>query len=411
MGLWAAAHAAGLLLARVDAGVLDEDETRVLAATVTAVLGEDRLQALRGLWQAAQTTPDDDTETMLDLGRAWCATLGVDPEDPDPSEAFAGRPFGAEWTPSPLTTAVAATLRAVAAAEAPPDTRTPAQDKAAARRAEQAARATAERAARIVFAAADPGGHATFGTTSITGQRPPTPAEQAAARRLARALKQAATRDRVATTTTSATPPGRLRMRDALAADAQRAAGAVPTAEPFTRTTRRHTPSPPLRVGIACDVSGSMTAVAPAIASAAWILARAVAHVPDAKAATVIYGRYVRPVTRPGQTPTEVPVFPAADATERFTRAVDALDSALDLSRPGAARLLVIVSDGLYTPDELRTGQQRVTRLRASGCGVLWIALDHGTHPMTGATLLVLPDPAAAPEAIARAATEALRRA
>ena len=47
-------------------------------------------------------------------------------------------------------------------------------------------------------------------------------------------------------------------MRGALAADAQRAAGAVPTAQPFTRTTRRSVPTPPLRIRIACDVSGSM---------------------------------------------------------------------------------------------------------------------------------------------------------
>ena len=54
----------------------------------------------------------------------------------------------------------------------------------------------------------------------------------------------------------SATPPGRLRMRQAVAADAQRAAGAMPTARPFTRVERRRVPAPPLAVGVACDVSG-----------------------------------------------------------------------------------------------------------------------------------------------------------
>ena len=85
----------------------------------------------------------------------------------------------------------------------------------------------------------------------------------------------ARTPERTATTVASATPPGRLRMREALSADAQRAAGALPTATPFTRTIRRRVPAPPLRVGIACDVSGSMSAFAGPVASAAWILARA----------------------------------------------------------------------------------------------------------------------------------------
>ena len=92
-----------------------------------------------------------------------------------------------------------------------------------------------------------------------------------------------------------------------------------------------------------------------------------------------------------------------------FCQAVDALDYALDLSRPGAARLLVIVSDGQYTPAERRDGQQRITRLASHGCGILWLA--PGTpwdQPMDHARALTLTDPAATADAIARAATRAL---
>lgn len=62
--------------------------------------------------------------------------------------------------------------------------------------------------------------------------------------------------------------------------------------------------------------------------------------------------------------------FPASDGTERFTLAIDALDSALGLSGPGAARLLVIVSDGYYIPGQLDTCKRRVAGLRASGRGI-----------------------------------------
>ena len=136
-------------------------------------------------------------------------------------------------------------------------------------------------------------------------------------------------------------------MRQVMAADAQRAAGARPTAEPFTRTRSRRVPAPPLRVGIACDISGSMGAFTGPVASAAWILARAASDLP---AATDRH-RHLRaaastpspiPATPPPRSPTSGPLT----VPSRLCRAIDALDGALGLSRPGAARLLVIVSDG-----------------------------------------------------------------
>jgi len=74
------------------------------------------------------------------------------------------------------------------------------------------------------------------------------------------------------------------------------------------------------------------------VASTAWILARATASLPAARTATVTYGRQVRPVTYPGAVPAQVSEFRAADKYEDFTTAVDALDRALGLSRPGRSR-------------------------------------------------------------------------
>lgn len=401
---WEAAHVAGLVLARVDADVLEEDETRAVSESLEPVLGQERMEALRQVWQAAHGLDDGDAEGMLGLGARWCAILGVDPTAPAPSR-----------TPLPagLRIALEGTLAVVSSSEtiAGPSVLVP--DRTSVRAAEARARKAAEGAAQAVFAPPPPAphGHGSRGATSVTGTRLPTGPEQAAARALARSLRRAAARERTATTETSTTPPGRLRMRHALAADAQRAAGAVPTAEPFTRTTFRHVPSPPLRVGIACDVSGSMCSVAAPLASTAWILARATGHVTQARAATVIYGRHVRALTHPGSAPTRVSLFEAHDATEQFTRAVDALDAALDLSRPGAARVLVNISDGYYTPEEIDTSGQRLARLRASGCAVVWIGLSTETRTPAGITPVILTDPATAPDVIARAVTDALRRA
>ena len=252
-------------------------------------------------------------------------------------------------------------------------------------------------------------------TTAIAGTRPPTDPERVAARRVGRALSTAGVRDRVRTHTASALPPGRLRMRGALAADAQRAAGAVPTAQPFTRTTRSSVPTPPLRLGVACDVSGSMVEFAAPVASAAWILAHAARHTTVATTtATVIFGQHVRPIVHPGTPPALVTEFRANDLYEAADEALDALDGALGLSRPGAARLLVIVSDGFWQDEPRRKAQAHVDRLRRSGCGLLWLAPKEidpawAARPLDGANVLQLGDPAATATAIARAATTVLR--
>ena len=357
------------------------------------------------MWREAHRTRDDDARGMVRLGRRWCRILGVRPDQPapkaDPSEA--GGP------PSPVASAVGeATARVEDASKAefaPPPPFPP--GAAEAREAENKARRAAGDASARVFAR-DPG-DGSGGTTGTT--REPTADEQAAARRLARALREASAGGRAETVITSATPPGRLRMRHAMAADAQRAAGAMPTARPFTRVERRRVPAPPLAVGVACDVSGSMSGFTGPVASTAWILARATASLPAARTATVTYGRDVRPVTYPGAVPAQVAEFSAAGKYEDFTRAVSALDGALGLARPGATRILVIVSDGRYKGTQHADGQKLITRLAASGCLVIWIAPSDTANTMTGAQVVILADPAATSAAVARAVTASARTA
>ncbi|MFC5188114.1 hypothetical protein [Actinomadura harenae] len=410
---WNAARAAGLLLARTDLGILERAETAGLAATIASVLGTNRLVELAKLWRAAHVTPDEDRDTMLELGRRWCELVGTDPNQPAPTEGGTGTgntnqegSKGSTGAPSQLAEAIGGALAAVEKAEAAALGTTSADADAR----EQRAHERAARVARKVFNVPNQPGPQR-GPTAVARTRAPHPAEQSAARRLARALRSAAHREPTVTAVTSPMPPGRLRMRDALAADAQRAAGAIPTAEPFTQTTRRPVPSPPLRIGIACDVTGSMQALADPVASAAWILARAAAHVPDAQSATVIFGTRVRPVTSPGVTPARVAEFTARDSQHRFAEAVDALDGIMDLSRTGAARLLIVVSDGIFPAAERALGRDRIARLTAAGCAVLWLAMDERTRPIDGADVVALTDPAQAAAVIGTAATRALRRA
>jgi hypothetical protein len=394
-----AGSAAALVLARESAGILEPAETADVAAKVAEVIGADALKRLEDTWTAAHQVADDDARTMVRLARRWCRILGLDPDAAPPAPLETGR--------SDLLDAIRDAIEAISAAVEADFTPPPfPPGRKAERDAENTARIDADRAAREVFAP-----HAT--PPAVTGIRDPRDPEKVAARRLTRTLRDATAGARDTVTVTSPVPPGRLKMRQVLAADAQRAAGARPTAEPFTRTRSRRVPAPPLRVGIACDISGSMCAFTGPVASAAWILARAASALPGATTATVLYGEQVHALTHPGQAPAQVTEFEAPDGTEQLCRAIDALDGKLGLSRPGAARLLAIVSDTYHTEDELAGGQRRITRLAKTGCGVIILRPDDpfpwdDKHEWKDAQVITLADPAGTIEVIARAATRAL---
>ncbi|WP_378733331.1 vWA domain-containing protein [Nocardia brasiliensis] len=391
---YAAAHAAALMLARIDAGVLNAAECAPAAAAIEDVLGRDVLRQLRFLWRVAHQLSDTNTTGMLTLAARWHALIGPEPHT-------APRPG------SVLGAAITGTLGDIAASVAaepiPPD---PAD--LADRAADEEATHT-DRAATTAASVFRP--RAGRGTDRRV--RAPRDSERAAARVLARALNSASQRERAVVKTSSALPPGRLRMRGVLAREAQRATGAAPTAEPFTRTVRKTVPVPPLRLGIACDVSGSMGDYTADVASAAWILATAakLATMP-ADTATVAFGRTVFPVTYPGTAPALLTEFEATAMWEAVEVAIDALDGALGLSKPDNTRLLVIISDGCFRPAPRAAAQKRLDRLRASGCAVLWLSPDVSwDEPLTGATVHELTNPAATAAAIARATVSAVRTA
>lgn len=401
-----AARAAALLLARVDGGVLNARETVTVARTVRGILGADTLDTLRAIWREAHRTADDDADAMIELGRRWCEAIGTDPDNADPTSTTSS-----DGEPSPLASVVteaAGVIAATVSAETAPTDPITERLEAAAR--DEAARAAAARVARAVFSRRG----TRKGSTATRGTRAPTTAERTAAHHLARALDTAGVRERAETKTTSVIPPGRLRVRSAVAASAQRAAGTIPTAEPFIRTHRTTVPTPPLRLGIACDVSSSMNAFAEPVASAAWILAHATHHTRvAATTATVIFGRYVRPITRPGTPPRPVTKFAANDGVEAIDKAVNALDGALNLSHADAARLLVIVTDTYIVDETYRANAQKhLARLRATGCAVLWLTPE-GLPPVADLVesdiVYTLTDPTTTARDIGRAATAALR--
>lgn len=409
---WQTATAAGLLLARRDAGILDPDETEPFEKAVTAILGKDILDTLADIWSAAHITGDEDGQAMLEHARAWCQALGADPNGPEPApDATAPKGELAEAIGK-----VIGRVQANEAAHAAAESRAEAA-RTARRQAKAAQAARAQEAAATAEKVFTPGGRPftpgkatpSKGRSPVIGTRPPTPTEKAAAGQLAKALRAAAYRERITTVIPSPAPPGRLNMRQALARDAQRAAGATPTAMPWTRAVHRPNPTPPLRVGIAVDVSGSMGIASAPMASAAWIVARATALTdPDSRAATVAYDMTLTAINAPGRTPHQVSEFAARGMGHRLAEAIDTLDAGLGLTAPGAGRLLVIASDGYYSPGEAARAAMRIKALRDAGCAVLWLAFAPDPRPLPGATLVKLTQPARAAAVIAKAATTAL---
>ncbi|MFF7337375.1 hypothetical protein ACFZAT_08525 [Streptomyces sp. NPDC008163] len=415
-GIEHAAGVAALILGRRDVGILDAGETRAVADLCEKVLGADLLATLTRIWSDVHQCADHDATTMLAHAQKWCDALdAATPTRPMPP-GLADLLSGAVRI---VMDSTAATDAADHAAQAAATTATAAKSKAQtqdrARRASQRRQAAAT--AKSVFntrgTTVHPNGTPAPDCTPVTGTRRPTAAEKTAAARLSRALRAAAYREPTEERTTSPTPPGRLNMRAALARDAQRAVGvAVPTAEPFTHTRRRTAPSPPLRVGIAVDVSGSMRAACKPVASAAWIVARAAALTdPDSLTATIAYDKHLTALTRPThRAPEQVTLFDANGGSHNLANALDALDHGLELSRPGTGRLLVIVTDAVYFGDEAAQAVTRIKRLTTAGCAVLQLTLDADSRHLPGTTLLHLSKPSSAPAAIAKAATDAIRR-
>ncbi|MEY9961027.1 VWA domain-containing protein [Streptacidiphilus sp. MAP5-52] len=414
-GIDQAASVAALILGRRDAGILDAGETKAVATLCEDVLGADLLATLTGIWTAAHRCADHDATTMLTHAEDWCDALdAAAPALPIPVDLTDLLAAAVTIVLDDMAANDIADLAAQLSANNSVAARSKAQAKTRSQQASQ--RRKAASTAKSVFnprsTTVSPDGTPQPSRNPIIGTRKPTSAEQTAAAQLSRALRAAAYRERTEERTTSPTPPGRLNMRQALARDAQRAAGSVPTAEPFTQTRRRNSPTPPLRVGIAVDVSGSMEDACRPVASAAWIVARAAALTdPDSRTATIAYDHDLTALTRPThRAPDRVTRFKADGGGHSLGDAIDALDHALELDRPGAGRLLVIVTDALYWGNETPEAVTRINRLTKSGCAVLQLTMTEESRHLPGTTLLHLPEPSSAPAAIAKAATEAIRR-
>lgn len=419
---WQAATAALLTAGRVDAGVLSGAEVRRVLALCRKTLGRTDFNELRTVWREALDLADGDVDGLMSLASRWVDLLSVD--DPADAPAPACAHGVLERTPSDdgdappdaggetrtaiepeaddsseladaLAEAFAGSMTRVAAdgvaqaakelaeelAEDTGPSEQPTQPDRAGEQAEQ--QAAADQANQVFHGHGySPGSR----RDPRAGTRPATADERALARRIGAALRRARYRDRGRIVTLSALPPGRLLGREAMLGEAQRARGAPVTAMPFRQVIRRDTPEPPLTVGIAVDISGSMRWATDTMASVAWMVAHAVDHV-GGQSATVAFGERVTAITKPGRIPAAVQEFEANDGFERFADAIRALDGELRLVGGEGARLVFVVSDGHFgAAGEKERAVELVGRLVRSGVAVLWIDLQ---NPESGRSTIV----------------------
>lgn len=201
------------------------------------------------------------------------------------------------------------------------------------------------------------------------------PAEKTAATQLAKRLERLSVRARSEVKVRSVVPPGRLKARAAVQQSAARSQGRASNAEPWSRTKRTHNDSPPLTVGVATDVSGSMGWAEDLVASLSWIISKAVRHI-NGTSAAVVFGSRAEPILGPGDKLTDtVIVRSASDGSEAFNSACAALDGLLRLSDPNnGARILFVVTDGMLVAEgEMAAGAKWVEKFTKSGCVVIWV--------------------------------------
>jgi hypothetical protein len=430
-GVRSVAGLAALTCARVDSGSLHYEDVEEVKALVIEHLGQDVYDQLRNIWIRFQAHDNhSNPAALIELAREWEKILsqlakesGEESEDGTPADK--GILVLVDAVLDELKEAIAESASNVAIAtgdEVQEQEQKEDWQKVVDLRSQAAKQQREhENVAHEVFSASTSEIRSTGSGSALAEVRPPTPAERAAAVKIAQLLEKAKYRERDETEIQSILPPGRLRTRAVVQQAAYKAQGSMMNAEPWKRTVRKHTDDPTLKVGVMVDISGSMSAAMQPMAATAWAMSEAARRV-QGRCAMVYYGSGVFPTLKPGQHLDQVNVYTAPDATEKFDKAFKSLDGSLGLLTGNGARLLVVVSDGVYTDTEIDRAKHWLRECDRNGVAVLWLSyVNEGYSPHRGylekitegtsaQVLQNITDPSAAALRIGQAAAQALEK-
>jgi hypothetical protein len=370
----------GLVHARIDAGILDEHEVKDVTTIIEKQLGIDVVSKLRQVVRKAQLHDNHrDATELYPLAKEWAKIVRDTAKERGDENAGEGVKI-----PKELLKAIMGALgEASGSVElnnfgelAEQEQSEDWKEEVKAKASEANEQKENEVVAQKVFSKSSGPGQSNTNSTLIES-REPTFEELRASLIIGEALEKAKYRERDELQVSSIVPPGRLRSRAIVQNTAYRARGQMAQAKPFRRTVRKHTDEPTLNVGVMVDISGSMGSAMNPMATTAWVMSEAVNRI-QGNCAMVYYGNDVFPTLSAGQRLSKVNVYSASDGTEKFQKAFQALDGSLNLLHGTGARLLVIVSDGEYTPEENKRAREVMEKCKASGVAVLWLPFDEG---------------------------------
>jgi hypothetical protein len=413
-----AAFLVGLVLARVEAGILLEEEVEDISKLINDFLGEELVSKLVELAQKFQThTIDTNMELTYPIVKEWVKLIREKKEEK--GENNEENKQQQQMFVEALKDALQETKEQVETSSTS-EVLEMEQDEewkeiVKARKDRSKLEEEHTEIAKEVYS---DGTSATDNSTSsvVIDVRKPNPDERVAAVKIAQILERAKYRERDEFEINSVTPPGRLRTRSLVQASAMKERGVNTPTEAWRRTIRKHTDDPTLSVGIMVDISGSMNPAMGPMASTAWIMSEAVRRV-QGKVSMVYFGNSVFPTLRVGQKLDNVTTYSAVDNTEQFDRGFKALNGNLNLLGGRGARLLVVVSDANYKRGEAEKALRWIQECAKSGVGVLFIPIHQDYYAQrlcnnTGAVVLSdTVNPAEVATEIGKAAGKALQKA
>lgn len=409
------ATAVGLVLSRVDVGILDAEEVKTITDVVYKFLGEDVVEKLRGISEKFRETviefPTQAEKDLYPLAKEWAKIVRDVKEEKGEKDQEASQAF-AEALMEALEKASEEVAITVGGQLADQQMQEEYDEQAKAKANDAKEQMDNKDTAKKVFSKStvEAGGNT---NSRLVESRKPTSAERIAAVTISKLFEKAKYRDRDAVEISSVTPPGRLRSRAIVQNAAMKSRGVVQQTEAWRRTVRKQTEDPNLTVGVMVDISGSMGDAMKPMATTAWVMSEAVRRV-QGKCAMVYYGSDVFPTLKAGQHLDEVRVYSAMDSTEKFDKAFRALDGALNLLHGSGARLLVVVSDGQYTSEERGYARTWTRKCAEAGVAVLWLPFDSGHYARgllderAGVVMAGVLDPVAASVEIGKAAERIL---
>lgn len=411
-----AANMVALVHARLMAGVLDESDCPDLVELIDQTLTPEVVTALREIIAKAQAhTNHRNPEELYKLARQWVKIVNKaakEKGEPTPEEQQQAAEQFAKSMRKAMKEASESTQISNTESLGEQEQQQRWEEQVAASKEQASEKKKNEEAAKQVFSKSANG----ISGSRLVEERTPRPEERVAAVTISKMLEQAKYRNRSETEINSVTPPGRLRTRSMVQANAMKARGVMTEVEPWRKKVRKQTDDPKLTIGVMVDISGSMADAMEPMATTAWVLSEASRRV-QGRTAMVYFGSSSFPTLKPGQHLDKVRVYSADDSTEEFDEAFRALDGSLNLVHGSDARLLVVVSDGYYRPDQRDRARHWVKKCEQAGVAVLWMPFSHAGEAdrilrvsKTAQLLDVGSNPAAVAQSIGRAASTALSK-